>query len=98
MSSHPYDVVFRGRRIMTTGGEVPREVGIRNGTIVAIEPYGRSCSDNRSSNSPTMKFSYPAWSTRTFTSMTQGALIGRASPPPHVPQPPAVSPRSSTCR
>jgi allantoinase len=38
--ARPYDVVFRGRRIMTAEGEVPRQIGIRNGTIVAIEPYG----------------------------------------------------------
>lgn len=35
-----YDVVFRGRRVMTTAGEVPREVGVRAGWIVAIEPLG----------------------------------------------------------
>jgi len=35
-----YDLVFRGQRIMTTAGEVPREVGVRDGRIVAIEPLG----------------------------------------------------------
>src|SRR6476646_6057483 len=35
-----YDLVIRGERIMTTAGEVPREVGIRDGRIVAIEPLG----------------------------------------------------------
>ncbi len=35
-----YDLVIRGERIMTTAGEVPREVGIRDGRIVAVEPLG----------------------------------------------------------
>ena len=35
-----FDLVFRGRRIMTAAGERAREVGITGGTIVAIEPYG----------------------------------------------------------
>ena len=33
------DVVFRARRVITTAGEVARCVGVRNGSIVAIEPY-----------------------------------------------------------
>ena len=37
---HSYDLVVRGRRIMTTAGEAPREVGVREGTVVAIEPLG----------------------------------------------------------
>ena len=35
-----FDLVLRGRRILTTAGVVAREVGVRNGTIVAIEPFG----------------------------------------------------------
>ena len=35
-----FDLVIRGRRIMTTAGGVPREVGVRDGRIVAIEPLG----------------------------------------------------------
>jgi allantoinase len=35
-----YDVVFRGRRVLTSAGEAPREVGVREGRIVAIEPLG----------------------------------------------------------
>ncbi len=35
-----YDLVIRGERIMTTAGEVPREVGVRDGRIVAVEPLG----------------------------------------------------------
>ena len=33
------DLVFRARRVITTAGEVARCVGVRNGSIVAIEPY-----------------------------------------------------------
>jgi len=35
-----FDLVIRGERVMTTAGEVPREVGVRDGRIVAIEPLG----------------------------------------------------------
>ena len=35
-----YDLVIRGQRILTTAGIAPREVGIRDGVIVAIEPLG----------------------------------------------------------
>ncbi len=38
--SDPFDLVVRGRRILTTAGVVDREVGIRDGQIVAIEPLG----------------------------------------------------------
>ena len=34
------DLVIRGRQILTTAGVVAREVGIRDGRIVAIEPLG----------------------------------------------------------
>ena len=36
------DTVFRARRVLTTAGIVPRCVGVRDGVIVAIEPYGES--------------------------------------------------------
>ena len=36
----PYDLVIRGQRILTTAGITDREVGIRDGKIVAIEPHG----------------------------------------------------------
>ncbi|TWS24884.1 allantoinase AllB [Tsukamurella sputi] len=35
-----YDLVVRGNRIVTTAGTVAREVGIRDGRVVAIEPLG----------------------------------------------------------
>lgn len=38
----PFDLVFRGRNIMTTAGVAPREVGVRDGVIVAIEPLGNN--------------------------------------------------------
>ncbi|HEY5878914.1 MAG TPA: allantoinase AllB [Nakamurella sp.] len=37
-----YDLVIRGQRIMTTAGQMPREVGVRDGRIVAIEPLGNA--------------------------------------------------------
>ncbi|UQE76427.1 allantoinase AllB [Gordonia sp. PP30] len=36
----PFDLVVRGRRILTTAGIVDREIGIRDGRVVAIEPLG----------------------------------------------------------
>ncbi len=35
-----FDLVIRGEKIMTTAGIAPREVGVRDGVIVAIEPLG----------------------------------------------------------
>lgn len=35
-----YDLVLRGRNIMTTAGLAGREVGVRYGVIVALEPLG----------------------------------------------------------
>ncbi|WP_104082218.1 allantoinase AllB [Cryobacterium sp. Y11] len=35
-----FDLVFRGRNIMTTAGVIACEVGVRDGVIVAIEPLG----------------------------------------------------------
>ncbi|MEO5781205.1 allantoinase AllB [Arthrobacter sp. PAMC25284] len=37
-----YDLVVRGRRVLTTAGIAAREVGIRGGRIVAIEPLGNA--------------------------------------------------------
>jgi len=37
-----FDLVFRGKNILTTAGVAEREVGIRDGVIVAIEPLGNS--------------------------------------------------------
>ena len=34
------DLVFRARRVVTGDGEVAREVGVRDGRIAAIEPFG----------------------------------------------------------
>lgn len=36
----PFDLVVRGRRILTTAGIVDLEIGIRDGRVVAIEPLG----------------------------------------------------------
>lgn len=40
MTTTDYDLVLRGNRVLTSAGEVAREVGVRNGTIEAIEPLG----------------------------------------------------------
>ena len=37
-----YDLVVRGAQILTNAGIVPREVGVRDGKIVAIEPLGNN--------------------------------------------------------
>ncbi len=42
MSEETYDLVIRGQRILTTAGIVSREVGVRDGVIVAIEPLGNA--------------------------------------------------------
>ena len=34
-----YDVVFRGRRVITPAGERPAAVAVSGGRIAAIEPY-----------------------------------------------------------
>jgi allantoinase len=39
-----FDLVLRGRRVLTDAGELPREVGVRDGLIVAIEPLGAGLS------------------------------------------------------
>ncbi|KAF0967849.1 MULTISPECIES: allantoinase AllB [Gordonia] len=36
----PFDLVVRGRQTLTTAGIVAREIGIRGGRVVAIEPLG----------------------------------------------------------
>ncbi|UGS26521.1 allantoinase AllB [Microbacterium resistens] len=35
-----YDLVIRGERVLTTAGISPREVGVRDGVIVAMQPLG----------------------------------------------------------
>src|SRR4029079_4994182 len=35
-----FDLVVRGKRTLTTAGIVDREIGIRDGRVVAIEPLG----------------------------------------------------------
>ncbi|POH59228.1 allantoinase AllB [Arthrobacter glacialis] len=37
-----YDLVFRGQRVLTTAGIVPREVGVRDGVVIALEPFGNN--------------------------------------------------------
>ncbi|KHL05378.1 allantoinase AllB [Sinomonas humi] len=40
MTDTEFDLVIRGQRVLTTAGIVPREVGITDGRIVALEPLG----------------------------------------------------------
>ncbi|MEE2814081.1 MAG: amidohydrolase family protein, partial [Actinomycetota bacterium] len=35
-----YDLVIRGQRVLTSSGIRPREVGVRGGVIVAMQPLG----------------------------------------------------------
>jgi len=42
-----YDLVLRGERILTTAGIVAREVGVKDGQIVAIEPLGNNLEGER---------------------------------------------------
>ncbi|MDR2996501.1 MAG: amidohydrolase family protein, partial [Microbacterium sp.] len=37
-----YDLVIRGQRVLTTAGIAPREVGVRQGKIVAMQPLGNN--------------------------------------------------------
>ncbi|MGK9222117.1 MULTISPECIES: allantoinase AllB [unclassified Microbacterium] len=37
-----YDLVIRGERVLTTSGVRPREVGVRDGRIVALQPLGNA--------------------------------------------------------
>lgn len=37
-----FDLVFRGKRVLTTAGIVPREVGVRDGVVIALEPLGNN--------------------------------------------------------
>lgn len=37
-----YDLVIRGERVLTTAGIQPREVGVRGGVIVAMQPLGNN--------------------------------------------------------
>ncbi|WP_138414500.1 allantoinase AllB [Sinomonas gamaensis] len=40
MTDTGFDLVIRGQRVLTTAGIAPREVGIMDGRIVALEPLG----------------------------------------------------------
>ncbi|MEJ2866310.1 allantoinase AllB [Actinomycetospora sp. OC33-EN08] len=42
-----FDLVVRGRRILTTAGEAAREVGVTDGRVVAIEPLGNGLAGER---------------------------------------------------
>ncbi|WP_431710583.1 allantoinase AllB [Glutamicibacter uratoxydans] len=46
-STTHFDLVLRGEQILTTAGISAREVGVRDGKIVAIEPLGNNLSADR---------------------------------------------------
>ncbi|MCW4466818.1 allantoinase AllB [Glutamicibacter sp. MNS18] len=46
-STTHFDLVLRGERILTTAGITAREVGIKDGKIVAIEPLGNNLTADR---------------------------------------------------
>ena len=35
-----FDLVLRGQQVLAGQGIAPREIGVRDGKIVAVEPYG----------------------------------------------------------
>lgn len=37
-----FDLVIRGKRVLTTAGIAAREVGVRNGVVIALEPLGNN--------------------------------------------------------
>ncbi|ALE05788.1 allantoicase [Arthrobacter sp. ERGS1:01] len=39
-----FDLVIRGAKVLTTAGIAPREVGIRDGVVIALEPLGNNLS------------------------------------------------------
>lgn len=43
-ASQQFDLVFRGKNIMTTAGIAAREIGVLDGVITAIEPLGNNLS------------------------------------------------------
>ena len=114
MSGGGLDLVLRGRRVVTPGGERACSVGVAGGRIVAVEPLpvgpdgrpdGRPGAVRapvrtrpRWSSSVTTWSCCPAWSTPTCTSTSRAARSGRASPARPARPPPVASPRSSTCR
>jgi len=43
----PFDLVLRGEQVLTSEGIAPREVGVRDGKIIAIEPLGAQLEGER---------------------------------------------------
>ena len=46
-ASQQFDLVFRGKNIMTTAGVAARDIGVLDGVITAIEPLGNNLSGRR---------------------------------------------------
>ena len=86
-----FDLVIRGKRVITRAGEVPRCIAVRDGVVVAIEPLeaGAARGSTRSTW-PTTRCCCPAWSTPTCTSTSRVAPSGKASRPRPAPRRPAA--------
>lgn len=46
-TGNTYDLVLRGRQVLTAEGIAPREVGVRDGKIAAVEAFGAALSGSR---------------------------------------------------
>ena len=93
-----YDLVVRGKRIMTTAGEQPREIGVTGGRIVAIEPLGNGLDGARVIDLADDEVLLPGLVDTHVHVNEPGRTSGRASPRRPGPPRRAGSPRSSTCR
>ena len=74
------DLVIRAPRLISTTGEVGRIVGVKDGTIVAIEPLSSDLTAPQTVELATMKRCCRGWSTHTYTSTIPAAPSGRDSP------------------
>lgn len=84
-----FDLVLRGERILTTAGITAREVGVKDGKIVAIEPLGNNLRGERVIEVGADEVLLPGWWTPTSTSTSRAAPNGKASNRPPRPPPPA---------
>lgn len=98
MSEERFDLVIRGRRILTTAGIAAREVGVRGGKIVALEPLGNGLAGAEVIELADDETLIPGLVDTHVHVNEPGRTEWKASPPPPAPRPPAASPPSSTCR
>lgn len=77
-----FDLVVRGHRVMCGDHFVPREVGVRNGKIAAIEPLGAGLQGARVVELAEDETLLPGLVDTHVHVNEPGAPSGRASPPP----------------